>query len=370
MDRRTFLATAGSGLVGSIAGCLGGAGNDGAGEPTFDPTTAAPTGNAGGVSIADLPPLSGDLTIYLGRGEGGLYDALLAHFQNERYPDLTLDVRRDSSAALANTIIEEEANGTSPADVFWSIDTGALGAVAGQGYAAPLPADVTGLVPDRFANPDGLWTGIAGRARAIPYNTDELDAAEVPTEIGAFPGNPRFQDAMGWAPTYGAFQAFVTAMRYVEGEAETRRWLQGMLEAGVTRYSGEFLVTNAVAEGELVAGFANHYYGLRLQTAKPEAPLGLAFTRNDAGALINASGALVLGSSERQALAANLLAHLLSVEVQEFLAAEAAEYPLVEAVDPPGGLPPIGELNPPPFDLTNLGDVESTLDMLRAVGVL
>lgn len=369
MHRRTFLGTAGAGLVGSIAGCLGGGGSGQETTHSFDPTTGA-SGGADTISLSDLPDLSGELHIYLGRGEGGLYNALLDHFQNERYPDLTLDVRRDSSAALANTIVEEESNGTSPADVFWSIDAGALGTVARRGHAAPLPADVTGLVPDRFTNPDRLWTGVSGRARAIPYNTDQYSESDVPSDISAFPDAPAFADAMGWAPTYGAFQSFVTAMRYVEGESATRQWLEGMLDAGVTRYSGEFLVTNAVAEGELGAGFANHYYALRLMQAKPDAPLDLAFTSNDAGSLINASGALVLGSSDNQDLAATLIAHLLTVEVQQFLADEAYEYPLVESVDPPGDLPAIEALDPPPFDLTNLGDVQATLDMLRSVGVL
>ncbi|MFB6081403.1 MAG: extracellular solute-binding protein [Halanaeroarchaeum sp.] len=369
MDRRTFLGTLGAGAIGTLAGCSGGGGAAGGQTttPSFDPTTAS--GNAS-TSLEDLPPLSGDLTIYMGRGEGGLYKALLDHFQNERYPDLTLDVRRDSSSALANTIIEESQGGSSPADLFWSIDAGALGIVAARGYATPLPEAVTSLVPDRFADPKRRWTGISGRARAIPYNTDELDDADVPSDILAFPDDPRFENAMGWAPTYGAFQAFITAMRYVHGEETTRQWLEGMLEAGVTSYSGEFLVTNAVAEGELAAGFANHYYALRLQNAKPDAPLGIAFTTNDAGALVNASGALILEASDRYDMAANLVHHLLTTEVQQFLAEQAYEYPLVEGVTPPGGLPPIDELNPPPFDLTKLSDVQATLSMLRSVGVL
>ncbi|MFB6122495.1 MAG: extracellular solute-binding protein [Haloferacaceae archaeon] len=369
MRRRTFLGTVGAGVVGTLAGCTGGGGAGGSTTtPSFDPTSSAD--HTGGVTLADLPPLSGELTIYMGRGEGGLYTALLDHFQNERYPDLTLDVRRDSSAALANTIVEESSKGSSPADVFWSIDAGALGTVADRGYARALPADVTDDVPERFSDPKRRWTGISGRARAIPYNTDRYDESDIPTDIGAFPDADPFQDAMGWAPTYGAFQAFVTAMRYVESEEATRSWLEGMLDAGVTRYSGEFLVTNAVAEGELGAGFANHYYALRLQNAKPDAPLELAFTTNDAGALINASGALVLVATDRPEMATNLVHHLLTIEVQQFLANQAYEYPLVEGVSPPGGLPPIGELNPPPFDLTNLADVQATLDLLRSVGVL
>ncbi|MFB6081587.1 MAG: extracellular solute-binding protein [Halanaeroarchaeum sp.] len=373
MDRRTFLGTVGGGVLASIAGCFGtrssADGSPTTGDASFDPTTSH-TDAGDRVSLSDLPALEGELTIYLGRGEGGLYNSLIEHFEKDRYPDLTLDVRRDASAALANTIIEEERNGSSPADVFWSIDAGALGAVAQRGLAAPLPDTVTGLVPSQFADDRGRWTGISGRARAIPYNTDRYDESDIPTDITTFPEAARFEDAMGWAPTYGAFQAFVTAMRLTRGEEATRRWLEGMLDAGVTRYSGEFLVTNFVAEGALGAGFANHYYALRLREAKPDAPLGIAFTRNDAGSLVNASGAMVLDSSSSTEAATNLVRHLLTVEVQHFLASKAYEYPLVDGVSPPGGLPPIRELDPPAIDLTRLAEVEATLDLMRSVGVL
>lgn len=373
MDRRTFIGTIGGGVVGSLAGCIGSDSTDATQTTTsnasFDPTTSHSDGG-NQLSLSDLPPLEGELTIYLGRGEGGLYNSLMDHFQNERYPDLTLDVRRDASAALANTIIEEERNGASPADVFWSIDAGALGVVADGGHAATLPDSVTGHVPSQFADDRGRWTGVSGRARAIPYNTDQYDERDIPTDVSRFPDVDRFADSMGWAPTYGAFQAFVTAMRTTRGDAVTRRWLEGMLDAGVTRYSGEFLVTNFVAEGEIGAGFANHYYALRLQEAKPDAPLGIAFTQNDAGSLVNASGAMVLDSSSASETATNLIRHLLTVEVQQFLATEAYEYPLVDGVSPPGGLPSIKELDPPAFDLTRLADVEPTLELMRSVGVL
>ncbi|MFB6132862.1 MAG: iron ABC transporter substrate-binding protein [Halanaeroarchaeum sp.] len=370
MKRRAFLGTVGTGAIGVVAGCLGGTGGSSTGTtPQFDGETGH-SSPRDSVSLEDLPPLSGELTIYLGRGEGGLYKALLDHFQNERYPDLTLNVRRDASSTLANTIVEEERNGRSPADVFWSIDAGALGTVASRGIATTLTDEVTSLVPDRFHDPNHRWTGISGRARSIPYNTDRFDESEIPDSIDDVPRTSRFENDIGWAPTYGAFQSFVTAMRYIRGEAATRRWLGSMLDAGVGRYSGEFLVTNAVAEGELDVGLANHYYALRLQKAKPDAPLGLAFTRNDAGALVNSSGALVLESSQQPDRARNLVRHMLTVEVQQFLADEAYEYPLVDGVSPPGGLPSVEELNPPPFDLTKLADVQETLALLRDTGVL
>ncbi|MFB6095647.1 MAG: iron ABC transporter substrate-binding protein [Halodesulfurarchaeum sp.] len=378
MRRRTYLSGLGAGAMGVLAGCLTGSSSPGTTDG-FDPTTAAnrsvtPDGTAERnrtvPTLEDVPSLSGELTIYLGRGEGGLYRDLVTHLESERYEDLSISVRRASSASLANTIIEEETGGSSPADVFWSIDAGALGAVAERGLTAPLPTEVTGLVPSQFRDPKRRWVGISGRARAVPYNTDRFEESDIPDDILAFPERPAFDGALGWAPRYGAFQAFVTAMRFVHGEQTTRRWLRDMLESGVSAYPGEFLVTNAVAEGELGAGLANHYYALRLKEAKPDAPLDLAFTSNDAGALVNASGVTVLASSDRKPLAVDFIRHLLTREVQRFLAEEAYEYPLVPGIDPPGSLPPIAQLDPPQFDLTRLANVEATLKMLRAEGVL
>ncbi|MDY6776219.1 MAG: extracellular solute-binding protein [Halobacteria archaeon] len=365
LGRREFLySVAGAGLI-SLSGCtqLGGGGGD------QIPTPEAQEG-ATGVSIDDLPDLSGELTVYLGRGEGGLYTDIVDYLQNERYPDLRLDVRRDSSSSLANTIIEEAEADETPADVFWSIDAGALGAVADAGLTSPLPDEVLDNVNSAFKDSEGRWVGISGRARTIPFNTDTFERSEIPDDILAFPDDERFEDAMTWAPSYGAFQSFVTAMRIIHGEDETRDWLQGMLDAGVTEQKGEFLVTNAVANGEAKAGFANHYYAQRLKEAKPDAPLGTAFTRGDAGALINCSGASVIETSDSKDLAANFIRHFLSVELQSFLAERGYEYPLVPGVDPAQGLPTIDELDPPEFDLTRLSEVQPTLELMRDVGVL
>jgi iron(III) transport system substrate-binding protein len=382
--RRRFLAGLGTVGIGGLAGCsglLGEDGSDGSGDGSGNETTAGEAGfgefrgsgplaedreELQGTRIADLPDLSGELTIYLGGGEGGLYRDLLARFQ-EIYPDFTVNPRESGTADAANTIISE--GDATPADVFWSVDAGSLSAVANEGLTATLPSEVVDPVPEEF-HPDDAWVGTAGRARAVPYNTNELSADDVPDTVMDFPETEGMASAMGWAPTYGAFQAFVTAMRLIEGEDATRQWLQDMVDAGVSEYNNEFLVSNAVADGELTAGFANHYYALRVQASRPDAPLDLAFTSGDAGALINVAGAAVLGASENTDLANTFLRHLLSAEAQEFFATRTYAYPMVEGIPPVGGLPSIDELNPPELDLSKLSDLQPTLELMREVGVL
>jgi len=258
--------------------------------------------------------------------------------------------------------------------VFWSIDAASLALVAQQGLASPLPNDLTGIVPAQFRDAKRRWVGMTGRARAIPYNTEKLDAADIPESVFDIPGRDRFQDALGWAPSYGSFQAFVTAMRHLEGEDRTREWLNDVQGTGVQSYAGEFSVTYDVAQGTVDAGFANHYYALRLKQARPEAPLDLAFTHGGPGALINVAGALVLDSTEKTDLAQNFIRHFLTREVQSFLVEHVYSYPLAPGVAPPDGgdieLPSLSELDPPELDLAKLGNVKETIALLRETGVL
>jgi iron(III) transport system substrate-binding protein len=230
---------------------------------------------------------------------------------------------------------------------------------------------VLDMVRDEFTDPNGQWVGTSGRARSVPYNTDALSDDGVPDDIFAFPETEAFRDSIGWAPTYSSFQAFVTAMRVLNSDQAARDWLNGMLDLGVTEYSDEFLVSQAVADGEISAGFANHYYIQRVLAGRRDAPLATAFTENDAGSIFNVAGAATLDTASDATLASNFVRHLLSAEAQDYFARETFEYPLVPGVDPVGRLPGIDELNPPEgLDLTELSDLQGTIDLLRDVGVL
>lgn len=376
VGRRRLLAGLGAMTAAGIAGCM----DDGSGTPTANETDtdggfgefrgsgalAEGRDELGGTRMADLPDLSGELTVYIGGGEGGLYLDLLSKLES-RYDGFQVSHREYGTADGANTLINEGE--ATPADVFWSVDAGSLSAVANEGLTTTLPSNAVDPVPEAY-HPNDDWVGVAGRARAVPYNTERVSAGDVPSTVDEFPDVDAFGDSFGWAPTYGAFQAFVTAMRLLRGRQETKDWLERMLDAGVGEYNNEFLVADAVAGGDVTAGFANHYYALRVKASRPDTPLDLAFTSGDAGALVNAAGAAVMGASDEQELAQNFVRHLLSAEAQEFFATRLYAYPMIPGIPPVGGLPSIEELDPPELDLTKLSNIQPTLDLLREVGVL
>ncbi|MDO6463328.1 extracellular solute-binding protein [Pseudoalteromonas carrageenovora] len=346
MKRRTFIqGLAALGVVGSLPLPL---------------SRALAANIANPVSVDDLPKLKGELTLYLGRGEGGLYENVLQAIQ-KRNPDFKLGIRRGPTAALANTIVAEAKAGVKRADIFWAVDSGAIGLVTDAGLAQKIPTDLSEQLQPQFRYKE--WAPVTGRIRTLPYNTSRLTKDQIPTSIMEIADSDL---SIGWAPAYASFQSFVTAMRILEGDDKTAKWLKKVQKRSKT-YAGELGVVMGVERGEVDIGFANHYYTLRLKSGKPDAKLDLAFTQNDAGCLVNASGVLALNDDP---LATNFIRYLLSKEVQGYLATEAYEIPLINNISQPDGLPSLANISPPKIDLTQLADLRPTIDLMRNNGVL
>lgn len=341
MDRRTLLKTAlALGLGGAAARLLA------ADEPA--------------VSVDSLAALTGKLTVYLGHGEGGLYNDIVGAVR-DRNPALDLSLRRAPSSALANTLLAEAGAGGPRADLFWSVDAASLAVVTDAGMGRRVPDDIRSQIRPEFRYE--RWAALSGRIRSLPYNTANLSPADLPDRIMDLPDSDL---RVGWAPSYAAFQAFIAAMRLLEGEARTRRWLDAM-KPRAQSYAGELGVVLAIARGEVDVGLANHYYTLRLKSGDPEAEVALAFTRDDAGCLMNAAGTALLSDS---ALPADFTRYLLTREVQSFLAEQAYEIPLAVGVAPPDGLPSLDAIQPPQLDLARLSELKPALSLLRDTGVL
>jgi iron(III) transport system substrate-binding protein len=358
--RRQILA--GTAAIGSasIAGCFGLLGDDdGDPEVGLIGSGRAERPEPGGTTIQELPALEGELTLYSGRNEF-LVGRLIDHL-NSVYDDFNVTPRYGGATDLVNTILNE-GSGT-PADVFFSVNAGALGVLADEGRTRSLPGNVLGPVRAEFQTDE--WVGTSGRARTVPYNTDAYSESEMPTDILAYED---FDGDLGWAPTYGSCQAFITAMRMLRGESRTEEWVKNVVDSGISAYADEFAACQAVAEGEIDAAFANHYYIQRVLDSDPDASIATAFTEGDAGSVFNVAGAAVVDEAADPALAENFIRHLLSAEAQEFFAVETFEYPMIPEVKPVGALPTIDELNVPDLDLTQLSDLEPTVDLMRDAG--
>ena len=314
---------------------------------------------------ADGETEDGDVTIYSGRSEE-LVEELIE--ETEESTGIDLAVRYAGTPELAAQILEEGDN--SPADIFFSQDAGALGALAKEGLLAPLPQEILDLVDPRFRSPDGVWIGLSGRARVAVYNTDELTDADLPTSILDFT-DEAWSGRIGWAPENASFQSFVTALRVLNGEDAAREWLDGMIANQPVAYDGNGAVVRAVAAGEIQVGLVNHYYVYEIQAE--DGPLPIAnhfFAAGDLGSLINVAGVGILASSQAQDQALAVTEYLLGADAQTYFAEQTFEYPLIEGVPTAEGLTPLADVQGPDIDLSDLDDLEGTLALLAEVGLL
>jgi iron(III) transport system substrate-binding protein len=332
--------------------------------------STAPVASSGASPVAPsavLPDLSGiTLTVYSGRSEE-LVAPILADFAAAT--GAQVDVRYGDSAELAALLLEE--GDRSPADVFFSQDAGALGAVGGAGLLAALPEGTLAAVDPAWRDGAGRWVGITGRARVAARSTERVGEDELPASVLGFT-DPAWQGRLGWVPTNASFQAFVTALRVLQGEDAARAWLEGVLANDPVVFESNSSAVEGVAAGEADVALVNHYYLMRLlEEHGPEYPVANHFfTDGDPGALVNVAGAGVLASSDTPEAATALIDSLLAEPAQTYFATETFEYPLAAGVAPDPRLTPIAEIGAPDIDLSQLADLQGTVSLLQEVGAL
>jgi iron(III) transport system substrate-binding protein len=329
-------------------------------------TTAASLKPTTQPATSNLSSGSSTLTIYSGRSED-LVGPLLEQFEQES--GLDVEVRYGETAAMAATILEEGDN--SPADVYFGQDAGALGALAQAGRLAPLANDILDQVDPRFRAPNGQWVGTSGRARVVVYNTDTLTEADLPDDIFGF-CNPQWNGRLGWAPTNGSFQAFVTALRVIEGQDRAREWLTCIQANKPQIYPNNTSIVTAVGAGEIDAGFVNHYYLFQFLAEDPNFPArNYHLPAGDVGAMVNVAGVGIVNTTDNQAAAESFVNFLLSKNAQEYFNSESNEYPLVnQDIKLNPLLIPLSEIQTPEIDLGDLEDLEGTLELLQELGIL
>jgi iron(III) transport system substrate-binding protein len=318
-------------------------------------------------SDADRDPAGNEdaLVLYSGRS-GDLVDPLIEQFSDAT--GIEVEVRDGSSAELAAQLLTE--GDASPADVYFSQDAGALGAVGKAGLLAPLDEELLARVPEAYRASDGSWVGTSGRVRVLVVNPELV--SEPPDTIDELL-EPEWKGRIGFAPSNASFQAFVTGLRVARGEDGAREWLEAFSAQEPVAFENNVAIRDAVDAGEIPLGLVNHYYLLEKVAEEGEENVTARnrfMAAGDVGGLVNVAGVGVLASSEQTEAAQELVAYLLGREGQAYFAQETFEYPLVAGIEPAESLPPLETLEPPQIDLSDLDSLEQTQQLLAEVGLL
>lgn len=303
------------------------------------------------------------LVVYVGRDEE-LVSPLVEQFTKDT--GIEVEARYAETPELTATLLEE--GDATPADVFLSQDAGALGALSEAGLLSDLDTDLTDKVPASLTSTDGSWVGVTGRARVIAYDSEKLAEADVPDEVADLT-DEEWKGRVGFPPGNASFQAFITGFRVSQGDDAAQAWLEGMAANDYQSYEKNSAVLEAVNTGQLDLGLINHYYWFQTaaEVGADQMRARLTFPKaGDPGALVNVTGAGILSDHDD---AAAFVEYLLSDEGQRYFVENTYEYPLVEGIDAPEGLPALAELQGPDLDLSDLADLEATVRMIQDAGL-
>nr|WP_239029183.1 iron ABC transporter substrate-binding protein [Pseudonocardia acidicola] len=282
---------------------------------------------------------------------------------------IKVEVRNGDDFELANQIISEGA--ASPADVFITENSPAMSLVSSKDLFAPVDAATKAQVPARFSSSKGDWVGVAARSTVFVYNPALLPAGQLPKSIMDL-AKPEWKDKFAISPSGADFQAIVSAVYAVEGDAAGAAWLQG-IKNNAKIYKGNSTIMKAANSGEVPGGVIYHYYwyGDRAESGVNSKNTELEYFGNaDPGAFVSVSGGGVLKSSKHAAQAQQLLAYMTSAEGQKTLAdGNALEYTVGSNVPANPALKPMSELSPPDVDLNSLNGPKVIEEMQR-VGLL
>jgi len=317
-------------------------------------------------ATSDPADLAGTtITVYSGRSEE-LVGPLLEQFTAET--GITVELRAGDSGELAAQLLTE--GDASPADLFFSQDAGALGAVQSAGLLSELPTDLLDVVPAAYRSAEGRWVGTSGRVRVLVVNPDLV--ADAPTTIDELL-DPQWKGLIGFAPTNASWQSFVTGLRVLRGDDAARSWLEAFAANDPVPFEKNGAVRDAVDAGEVALGLVNHYYLYELveaEGAENVVAVNQFLAPGDPGGLVNVAGVGVLSSAPHRAAALALVEYLLSEAGQAYFSEQTKEYPLRAGIALAEGLPTLDALAPPTLDLSDLESIAATQEMLDDVGLL
>ena len=328
-------------------------------------SSSAP-GTASGTSASAGAAAKPELTLYNAQHED-LMQLMVDDFT--KTTGIKVKMRSGEDPELGAQLVQEGAK--SPADVFVTENSPAMTNVAGKGLFAKVDDATLAQVPAQFAPADKDWVGFAARSTVFVYNPAGLKAADLPASLMDL-SQPKWKGKVGISPGGADFQAIVSAVLALKGEAATKAWLKGLKENAKV-YQGNSAVLKAVNAGEVASGVIYHYYWFKDQGesgANSKNVTQMYFGNQDPGAFLSVSGAGVLKSSKHPAEAQQFVKWLNGLDGQKVLAdSKAMEYPIGNGAKANPALKPLSELQPPTVAVATLNG-QKVVDMMTAVGFL
>ncbi len=235
------------------------------------------------------------------------------------------DTEDAKTTGLVNRLI---ARRTDPdCDVHWNNEIVQTVRLAEMGLLTAYRSPNVERIPPQFRDPEGRWTGFAARMRVVIYNTQLVEAHDLPSDLSAFTDAKWCGRAAMARPFFGTTLTHVAVLHQRWGPERLEAWLRAVHANETALCPGNATVRDLVVAGERAFGltdtddaWAAIQAGKPVRVLVPDAAQGAVLIPNTV--------ALVAGCPHPQQ-GKRLIDYLLSAEVERRLMRGAgAQIPL------------------------------------------
>ena len=266
MKKKICIALIGALTAAAFAGCSGG-GSSQSGETTAETAgsqeAGTETSEGGSAQKAD----SGEITVYTALEDEQVSD-YLAKF-NETYPDITVNIVRESTGIITAKLIAEKDN--PQADLVWGTAASSMMALDDMGALEPYEPEGCDRILPQFKSDKEVptWVGIDAWETAFVVNTEELKKLGMePEEIKSYEDllDPRLKGQIVMSNPNSSGTGFLTvsAILQLKGKDSEAGWdYLDQLHENIAQYvhSGSKPAKMA-ASGECAVGISFGYAGI------------------------------------------------------------------------------------------------------------
>ncbi len=250
------------------------------------------------------------VNVYSSRHYGAM-EQMFVEFTQETGIEVRLS--QGSPQALL-TRLEQEGN-QSPADVFFSVDTGTLVLAAEKGLFQAIDSEVLRAnVPEALRDAENRWFGLSQRLRTIMYNPEKVDPSELSTYEAL--ADPKWKGRLCLRPATHIYTiSLVASLIAALGEEKAEEVVKGWVANQPQMIDSDTRILETIAAGGCDVGITNHYYLGRIYDQTPDFGVKLFWAnQEDRGVHRNVAGAGVTANAVNRENAIKLLEWLSDAE--------------------------------------------------------
>lgn len=247
------------------------------------------------------------------------------------------DIEAAKTTGLVNRILAEKD--MPKADVFWSSEFAQTLRLKEAGVLAAYAPEAAKDIPAAYRDPEGYWTGFAGRARVILINTEKMTGKQPASVYDLMDADIGGSNAGIPYPLFGTANTHAAALYAKLGQAEGRKLYEGIAAANVRVVDGNSVVRDLVAEGQLGWGITDTDDAAGAVKAGKQVRIVFPDQGGVGTLVVPNTAALIAGGPDAEA-GKKLLEYLTSAETEQKLADMAfCHIPVRASVKPPNGIP-------------------------------